>query len=81
MLFPAELPHSTMARRFLHTFSFLSLLAATAQAIENHLQIAAQAVYQKLEDALIADSSLLYKLQEVFISSKIWPQWSTFIFV
>ena len=63
-----------MARRMLHTFIFLALLAATAQVVESQLQIAPQVVYQKLENALIADSSLLYKLQEVLISSKIVPQ-------
>ena len=74
VLFPSELPHRTMARRMLHDFIILALLAATAQVVESQLQIAPQAVYQKLENALIADSSLLYKLQEVLISSKIWPQ-------
>ena len=63
-----------MARRMLHIFSFLSLLAATAQVVESHLQIAPQVVYQKLENALIADSSLLYMMREVFVPSKILPQ-------
>ena len=63
-----------MARRMLHIFCFLSLLAATAQVVESHLQIAPQVVYQKLENALIADSSLLYMMREVFIPSKILPQ-------
>ena len=74
VLFPSELPHRTRARRMLHDFIILALLAATAQVVESQLQIAPQVVYQKLENTLIADSSLLYKLREVLISSKIWPQ-------
>ena len=34
---------------------------------------ASQEVYQSLEDALFSDSSLLYKMEEVFISSNLLP--------
>ena len=71
VFFPAKLQqHSTMARRMLHTFSFLILLAA-AVVVQSNPQIAV--IAQKLGDALIADSSLLYMMQEVFISSKTLP--------
>ena len=66
VLFPAELPHRTMARRILHTFIFLTLLA-----VESYSNIAPQVVYQKLEEALIADSNVLYVIQEAFIPSRI----------
>ena len=56
----------------LHTFSFLTLLAATVVA-ESNPKIAPQVVYWKLEDALLSHSSLLYMMQEVFIPSKIFP--------
>ena len=69
MLFPAELPHRTMARRILHTFIFLTLLA-----VESYSNIAPQVIYQKLEEALIADSNVLYMIQKAFIPSRILPQ-------
>ena len=69
VLFPAELPHRTMARRILHTFIFLTLLA-----VESYSNIAPQVIYQKLEEALIADSNVLYKIQETFIPSRILPR-------
>ena len=61
-----------MAMRAPHTYLFLILLA-TVLVIHSKPQIASQVVYQKLEDALIADSNVLYMMQEVFISSKIFP--------
>ena len=57
----------------LHTFSFLTLVAATVVAASNPT-IVPQVIYQKLEDALFSNSSLLYMIQEKFISSKISPQ-------
>ena len=69
VLFPAELPHRTMARRILHTFIFLTLLA-----VESYSNIAPQVIYQKLEEALIADSNVLYVIQEAFIPSRILPR-------
>ena len=62
-----------MARRVLHIFSFLSLLAI-AVVVESNPNIAPQVIYQKLEDALFSNSNLLYKMQEIFIPSKIMPQ-------
>ena len=61
-----------MAMRAPHTYLFLILLA-TVLVIHSKPHIASQVVYQKLEDALIADSNVLYMMQEVFISSKIFP--------
>ena len=61
-----------MAMRALHTYLFLILLA-TVVVIHSKPHIAPQVVYHKLEDALIADSSVLYLMQEVFIPSKILP--------
>ena len=55
-----------------HTYLFLILLA-TVVVIHSKPHIASQVVYQKLEDALIADSNVLYMMQEGFISSKILP--------
>ena len=69
MLFPAELPHRTMARRILHTFIFLTLLA-----VESYSNIAPQVIYQKLEDALITDRNVLYMIQEAFTPSRILPR-------
>ena len=69
VLFPAELPHRTMARRILHTFIFLTLLG-----VESYSNIAPQVIYQKLEEAFIADSNVLYKIQEAFIPSRILPR-------
>ena len=61
-----------MAMRVLHTYLSLILLA-TVVVIYSKPHIASQVVYHKLEDALIADSNVLYMVQEVFISSKILP--------
>ena len=61
-----------MAMRAPHTYRFLILLA-TAVVIHSKPHIVSQVVYQKLEDALIADSNVLYMMQEVFISSKTLP--------
>ena len=61
-----------MAMRALHTNLSLILLA-TVVVIHSKPHIASQVVYHKLEDALIADSSVLYLMQEVFIPSKILP--------
>ena len=68
MLFPAEHPHSKMARRMLHTFSFLTTLALSTQVVESNPN-SASGIYCTMENALIADSSLLYMIQEVFIPS------------
>ena len=62
-----------MARRVLHAFSFLSLLA-TVVIVESKPNIAPQVTYQKLEGALFSNSSLLYLMQEVLIPSKILPR-------
>ena len=56
-----------------HTYLFLILLA-TVVVIHSKPHIASQVVYQKLEDALIADSSVLYLMQEIFIPSKLLPR-------
>ena len=61
-----------MAMRAPHTYLFLILLA-TVLVIHSKPHIASQVVYQKLEDALISDSSLLHLMQEVFIPSKMVP--------
>ena len=61
-----------MAMRAPHTYLFLILLT-TVVVIHSKPHIASQVVYQKLEDDLIADSNVLYLMQEVFIPSKIFP--------
>ena len=61
-----------MAMRTLHTYLSMILLA-TVVVLHSKPHIAPQVVYQKLEDALIADSSVLYLMQEVFILSKLLP--------
>ena len=58
-----------MARRILHTFIFLTLLA-----VESYSNNAPQVLYQKLEEALMADSNVMYIMQEVFIPSRIVPR-------
>ena len=58
--------------RVMHTYLFLILLA-TVVVIHSKPHIASRVLYHKLEDALVSDSSLLYMMQEVFISSKIFP--------
>ena len=50
---------------------FLILLMVIVQS---KCHTASQEVYQGLEDALFSNSSLLYKMQEVFVSSKILPR-------
>ena len=57
-----------MAIRTLHASIFLVLLAA-AVVVESNPQVVPQVVYQKLEDALIADSSVIYLIQEAFFPS------------
>ena len=61
-----------MAMRVLHSYLFLILLA-TVLVIHSKPHIVSQVVYQKLEDALISDSSLLHLMQEIFIPSKMVP--------
>ena len=58
-----------MAIRTLHASIFLILLAA-AVVVESNPPVAPQVVYQKLEDALIADGSVLYLMQEAFFPSQ-----------
>ena len=62
-----ELLHRIMAIRTLHATIFLGLLAA-AVVVEGNPPVAPQVIYQKLEDALIADKSVLYMMQEAFFS-------------
>ena len=62
-----------MAMRTLCANLILILLTA-AMIAQSKPHIASEGVYQKLEDALIANSSLLYMMQEVFLPSKILPQ-------
>ena len=69
-----------MAMRVPHTYLFLILLA-TVVVMHSKPQIASQVVYHKLEDALIADSNVLYMMQEVFIPSKILPRDLVFLHV
>ena len=57
-----------MAITTLHASIFVILLAADV-VVEGNPRVAPQVVYQKLEDALIADSSVLYLMQEVFFPS------------
>ena len=64
-----ELLHRIMAVRTLHTSIFLILLAA-AVVVEGNPPVAPQVVYQKIKDALIADGSVLYLMQEAFLSSQ-----------
>ena len=61
-----------MAMMAPHTYLFLILLD-TVVVIYSKPHIASHVVYHKLEDALISDSSLLYMMQEIFISSKMLP--------
>ena len=58
-----------MAIRTLHASIFLILLAA-ALVVESTPTVAPQVVYQKIKDALIADSSVLYLMQEAFFPSQ-----------
>ena len=58
-----------MAIRILHTSIFLILLAADV-VVEGNPPVAPQVVYQKIKDALIADSSVLYLMQEAFFPSQ-----------
>ena len=58
-----------MAIRTLHASIFLILLAA-ALVVESTPTVAPQVVYQKIKDALTADSSVLYLMQEAFFPSQ-----------
>ena len=62
-----------MAMRTLCAKLFLILLTAATIA-QSKPHIASEGVHRKLEDALIANSSLQYMMQEVFLTSKILPQ-------
>ena len=61
-----ELLHSTMT---MHASIFLILLVAVV-VVQSNPHVAPQVIYQKLEDALIADSSVLYLMQEAFFPSQ-----------
>ena len=58
-----------MAMRTLQASIFLGLLAA-AVVLQSNSQVTPQVIYQKLEDALIADKSVLYMMQEAFFPSQ-----------
>ena len=64
-----ELLHRIMAVRTLQASIFLGLLAA-AVVVEGNSTIAPQVVHQKIKDALIADGSVLYLMQEAFFPSQ-----------
>ena len=64
-----ELLHRVMAIRTLHASIFLSLLAA-AVVVEGNPPVTHQVVYQKIKDALLADGSVLYLMQEAFFPSQ-----------
>ena len=58
-----------MAMRTLHASIFLGLLAA-AVVLQSNSQVTPQVIYQKLEDTLIADKSVLYLMQQAFFPSQ-----------
>ena len=58
-----------MAMKVLYTNITLILLAA-AVVLQSNSQVTPQVIYQKLEDALIADKSVLYLMQQVFFLSQ-----------
>ena len=58
-----------MAIQPLHVSTFLILLAGVL-VVESDPPITLQVIYQKLEDALIADSGVLHLMQEVFFPSQ-----------
>ena len=51
---------------------FLLLLTATV-IVHSKQYIASEVIYNKLEDALFSNKSVLYMMQEVFIPSKLLP--------
>ena len=58
-----------MAMKTLHANIILILLAA-AVVLQSNSEGTPQVIYQKLEDALIADKSVLYLIQQVFFPSQ-----------
>ena len=58
-----------MAMKTLHANIILILLAA-AVVLQSNSEGTPQVIYQKLEDALIADKSVLYLMQQVFFPSQ-----------
>ena len=58
-----------MAMRTLHGVVFMTLLTVAVLA-QSKLHTATQVVYQKLEDALVADPNLNYLVKLAFFSSQ-----------
>ena len=58
-----------MAMKTVHTNIALILLAA-AVVVQSNPHVTPQVIYQKLEDALIADKGVLYRMQEAFFPSQ-----------
>ena len=58
-----------MAMKTLHANITLILLAAT-MVLQSNSQVTPQVIYQKLEDALIADKSVRYMMRQVFFPSQ-----------
>ena len=61
--------HSIMGMKTLHASISLILLAA-AVVVQSNSHVTPQVIYQKLEDALIADKGVLYRMQEAFFPSQ-----------
>ena len=58
------------------------LLLLTATVIVHSKQyIASEVIYNKLEDALFSNKSVLYMMQEVFIPSKLLPRNLVYLYV
>ena len=58
-----------MGMKTLHASISLIVLAA-AVVVQSNSHVTPQVIYQKLEDALIADKGVLYHMQEVFFPSQ-----------